>query len=118
MKRLGKSGFDNLVGADALRADAHSLDFAVDNHTDILKIGAECTLGVLDDVETDATLFLRQTTVGDVAADSLMLAAYFTNSAHRWFLFCIWKVIFGMPFNKKTCAVTYYLSKGSVQRRF
>ena len=80
-----ESGFDDFIGADASGADAHLLDFAVDQHTDILQIGAECALGVFDDMETDAALLLGQTTVGDVAADRLMLAAYFTNSTHRCF---------------------------------
>lgn len=58
------------------------LDSTIDEHTDILDVRAEGTLGVLDNVKTDTAFFLGQTTVGDVPADRLMLAAYFANSAH------------------------------------
>ena len=77
-----KSGFDNLIGADAGRADSHTLDFTIDQNADILNVRAEGAFGVFDNMETNAAFLLGQTTVGDVTADYLMLSAYFTYSAH------------------------------------
>ena len=76
------SGLDDAVGADAGGADVHLLDLAVDDDADVLDVGAERALGVLDDVQTDAALLLGKTAVGDVTADRLVLAAYLANSAH------------------------------------
>lgn len=90
---LSKSGLDNLVRPDAGGADFHLHDRSVDQGADDLDVRLERALRVFHNVQTDAAFLLRQTTIRDMAANNLALAANLTHIAHCSDLFSMVDVL-------------------------
>jgi hypothetical protein len=77
---------DDFIGPKACSADLYALDSAAFIDANLLKIRLERPLGVLDQLETNATRLLGQTAMGDIPADDLLLAADIAFSGHDMYL--------------------------------
>lgn len=81
-RNTADGGFDDPAGFDALRADAHHADAAVDERADALQVREEAAGGDTRRFKTDTACFFGDTAAGDLFAGQRFFIAKFANSSH------------------------------------
>ena len=95
LERFSFGGAFDAAAANALDADAHALDGAIDFHLDALQVGVETSPANAGDLAADAAQVFRLAASGDLMTQARFLAAHVALKSHDKYSFYIVSGNFG-----------------------